>query len=172
MAVNAGGHLNNLAACLDWTVPMPEPGDVVRSGYEEAAARYGARRDQFQSERYLRRFTELLPPPAHVLDVGCGSGEPVDRYLIDHGYTVIGIDFSHSQIDLARHRVPEARYEMKDMLELHAGEYRVDGVVSFYAIFHTPRDRHAELLETVASFLRPGGVMLITMGGREWEGTA
>src|SRR5438445_11485729 len=104
MAVNAGGHLNNLAACLDWTVPMPEPGDIVRSGYEEAAARYGARRDQFQSERSLRRFTEPLPPPAHVLDVRCRSGERGARYLIDYGYTVIGIAFAHSQTDLASHR--------------------------------------------------------------------
>jgi hypothetical protein len=57
------------------------------------------------------------------------------------------------------------------MLDLTEGEYRVDGIVSFYAIFHTPRDRHAGLLKTLATFLPPGGPLLITMGASAWEGT-
>jgi hypothetical protein len=67
--------------------------------------------------------------------------------------------------------VPEARFEVMNMLDLHAGQFSVDGIVSFYAIFHTPRDQHARLLQTLGSFLRPGGVLLITMGPDEWEGT-
>jgi hypothetical protein len=38
---------------------------------------------------------------------------------------------------------------------LKSGEYKVDGIVSFYAIFHTPRDRHANLLKVFASFSVP-----------------
>ncbi len=48
------------------------------------------------------------------------------------------------------------------MLDLARGQYRVDGVVSLYAIFHTPRARHAELLATLRSFLPVSGSMLIT----------
>ncbi|MGH9204110.1 MAG: hypothetical protein ACRD2A_23020, partial [Vicinamibacterales bacterium] len=42
--------------------------------------------------------------------------------------------------------------------------------VSFYAIFHTPRRKHAALLSTFATFLKPGGRLLITMGAKKWEG--
>jgi cyclopropane fatty-acyl-phospholipid synthase-like methyltransferase len=106
-----------------------------------------------------------------VLDVGCGAGIPVDRYLVQHGHAVTGIDISRRQIELARRNVPQAQFEVMNMLDLQVGQFRVDGVVSFYAIFHTPRNRHRRLLETFRSFLRRGGVLLITMGAEPWEGT-
>lgn len=145
--------------------------DIVRSGYDRAAERYAASRDQFQNVADLERFIELLPSPATVLDVGCGSGVPVARYLVERGYDVIGIDVAPKQVDLAKELVPGGSFEVRNMLELKAGEYRVDGLVSFYAVFHTPRDRHAELLRRFASFVHPGGALLITMGAQEWEGT-
>jgi trans-aconitate methyltransferase len=77
---------------------------------------------------------------------------------------------SPRQIEIARARVPEARFEIADILDLEPGEHCVDGVVSFYAIFHVPRDGHAELLQTLASYLNPGGAMLLTMGASEHEG--
>lgn len=145
--------------------------EVVRSGYEQAADSYAAARDLFENAPHLERFTELLPTPARVLDVGCGSGVPVARYLVDHGYDVIGIDIAARQIELARSQMPQARLEVRNMLELKPGEFSVDGLVSFYAVFHTPRDGHSELLRRFASFVRPHGALLITMGVQRWEGT-
>ncbi len=74
-------------------------------------------------------------------------------------------------IELARGNVPQATYEVRDMLDLKPGEYEVDGIVSFYAIFHTPREQHPVLLSRFASFMPKGGAILITMGAEEWEGT-
>jgi SAM-dependent methyltransferase len=144
---------------------------VVRRGYDAAAEAYGASRDLLENERHLDLFMKRLPPPASVLDIGCGSGVPIDRDLIEHGYDVVGIDVSPKQIELARERVPGGRFEVRDMVDLTPGDYEVDGIVSFYAIFHTPRERHGDVLRTLASFLRPEGVMLMTMGASEWEGT-
>jgi cyclopropane fatty-acyl-phospholipid synthase-like methyltransferase len=145
--------------------------ELVRTGYDKAADSYAAERDKFKNNEYLKRFTKLLQLPATVLDIGCGSGEPIDSFLVVHDIDVIGIDSSTKQIELANRLVPKARYEVRDMLDLKPGEYEVDGIVSFYAIFHTSRHRHADLLKTLASFLRPGGVMLITMGAADYEGT-
>ncbi len=155
---------------LRTSVPPTDPVGAVHRGYDAAAASYAAARDPFQNTEHLEWFRDLLPPPANVLDVGCGSGVPIDRYLVDHGYDVTGIDLSAKQIELARASVPEAQFEVVNVLELKPREYRVGGIVSFYAIFHTPRGRHAEVLKTLATFLRPGGVMLITMGASEYEG--
>ena len=71
-----------------------------------------------------------------MLDIGCGPGIPVDRYLIDNGDKVIGLDISESQIELAKKNVPEATYEVKDISTLTMREYSVDAVVSFYVVFH------------------------------------
>lgn len=56
------------------------------------------------------------------------------------------------------------------MSELKANEYQVQAVVSFYAIFHTPRENHEQLLKIFRSFLTSDGYLLITMGANDWEG--
>jgi cyclopropane fatty-acyl-phospholipid synthase-like methyltransferase len=144
--------------------------DSVKAGYNQIADMYDAQRDLFQSIPWLERFVGLLPKSGAVLDVGCGAGRPVDEYLVAHGCTVHGLDLSERMIELARRQVPQATFEVRDMLDLAAGEFSVDGIVAFYSIFHTPRDQHQRLLDTLASFLSPGGVMLITMEAGEWEG--
>jgi cyclopropane fatty-acyl-phospholipid synthase-like methyltransferase len=145
--------------------------DLVRRGYNVAAETYTRQRDQFESLMYLDRLASRLRPGATVLDIGCGAGVPIDRYLVDKGFSVTGIDLSERQIALARANVPEATYAVRDMMVLQPNDYAVDAIVSFYAIFHTPRAGHAALLRTFAGLLRPGGLLLVTMGAREWEGT-
>jgi SAM-dependent methyltransferase len=87
---------------------MTSPEEIVRRGYDAAARRYAAGRGQLENERHLRLFTQPLPPPAAVLDIGCGSGRPVAAYLVERGYAVTGIDIWPTQIELARRRVPDA----------------------------------------------------------------
>lgn len=143
----------------------------VKAGYNVAAKNYASEfRDQFKNEKHLAKLVEVLKPNSNILDVGCGSGKPIDSYLISKGMKVTGIDISEAQIELAKSYVPGARYEVRDMSELKDGEYQVDAVVSFFAIFHTPRANHADLLKKFKSFLKPDGYLLITMGASDWEG--
>lgn len=145
--------------------------DLVKKGYDKAAKNYSKSRDTFQSAKYLDTFSKLVKKGRTILDVGCGAGRPIDDYLIQQGFVVNGIDISEKQIELAKKNVPEAFYEVKDMSELKKSEYCVDGIVSFYAIFHTPREKHQEIFQNFASFLPSGGIILVTMGASEWEGT-
>ena len=143
----------------------------VKAGYNKAAKNYSTEfRDQFKSEKHLARLVEVLKPQSQILDVGCGAGKPIDSYLVEKGMNVMGIDISEAQIELAKSYVPKASYEVRDMSELTNGEYQVDAVVSFYAIFHTPKENHSELLKRFKSFLKSGGYLLITMGANDWEG--
>lgn len=143
----------------------------VKAGYNVAAHNYSSDfRDQFKNEKRLASLIQALKPNSAILDVGCGAGKPVDDYLVSKGMKVVGIDISEAQIELARSSVPEATYEVKDMSELQENEYQVDSVISFYATFHTPREKHIDLLKKFRSFLNLGGHLLITMGATEWEG--
>lgn len=145
--------------------------DLVKQGYNKAAENYSSKRDQFENNKYLEQLVKLLKPNAAVLDIGCGSGVPIDKYLVDKGLKVIGLDISEKQIELAKQNVTRATFEVKDMSELKEGEYKVDAIVSFYAIFHTPREQHQGLFKKINSFLPQGGYILVTMGAGEWEGT-
>jgi cyclopropane fatty-acyl-phospholipid synthase-like methyltransferase len=145
--------------------------NFVKKGYDKAADNYAKSRNQFESLKYLKIFAEFVEKGKTILDVGCGAGKPVDKFLVKQGYAVNGIDISEKMISLAKKNVPQAFYEVKDMSLLKEGEYCVNGIVSFYAIFHTPREKHQDLLKTFASFIPNGGALLITMGANEWEGT-
>lgn len=143
----------------------------VKEGYNKVALNYSTKfRDQFGNEKHLAKLIEVLKPNSSILDIGCGAGRPIDSYLVSNGMKVTGIDISEAQIELAKSNVPEASYKVRDMLELANGEYKVDALVSFYAIFHTLREKHFELLKKFKSFLKPKGYMLITMGASDWEG--
>lgn len=145
--------------------------DLVKEGYNRAAENYSAEGDVFENQKYLARLAELLQPGSTVLDVGCGAGIPVDKYLEEHGFKVIGLDISEKQIELAKKNLPNQSFQVKDMSELVEGEFQVNAAVSFYAIFHTPRERHPEIFRKINSFLPEGGIILVTMGSGEWEGT-
>lgn len=144
--------------------------DFVKTQYNKLAENYLAGRDQFKNDIYLEKLNEVLSPKSHILDVGCGAGVPIDQYFIQKGHQVTGIDISEKQIELAKNNVPQAEYKVEDMSDLTFGEYTVDAVVSFYAIFHTKRESHQEILKKIASFLKKDGYLLITMGASEWEG--
>ncbi|HET9161228.1 MAG TPA: class I SAM-dependent methyltransferase, partial [Caulobacteraceae bacterium] len=58
-------------------------------------------RDLFEKP-WLDRFLALVPAGETVVDLGCGMGEPIGRYLIDQGRRVTGVDSSLGAIDLAR----------------------------------------------------------------------
>ncbi len=58
-----------------------------------------------------------------------------------------------------------------DMSTIDFPRESFDAVVSFYAIFHIPREEHADLLRRIQGLLRGGGYLLATMGSGEWEGT-
>ena len=145
--------------------------ELVKHGYDEIGGRYASDRDRWHSKRYLGRFSRKLPRGANVLDLGCGTGVPIDRYLIGKGHKIVGLDISGNQVALARRNNPAAKYEAKDIQELQDSEYSVDGVVSIYAIFHTPRETHQGLFQKLRSFLPKGGVILVSMGASEWEGS-
>ncbi len=143
---------------------------IVRDTYNKVAKKYFDSRGAFHNEEQLEKFIELAIPGGTVLDLGCGSGVPVDRFLVDKGFKVTGLDISEEQIKLAKKYVPEAVYVVKNMSDLTEGEYSVDAVVSFYAIFHVPRVTQQDLFKKIYSYLKVGGPLLVTMATTDWEG--
>lgn len=142
----------------------------MRDGYDKIADVYLANRDRLKSGRYVQQLLKYLPKNSTILDLGCGAGVPVDDILLKAGHEVRGIDISSEQIKLARKKCPRGQYSVGDIQDLESGQYQAQAVVSFYTIFHIPRAKQGNLLKVMASFLPKGGMLLITMGDREFEG--
>jgi cyclopropane fatty-acyl-phospholipid synthase-like methyltransferase len=146
---------------------MRDRRDVVRRGYEEIAERYAAARTWGGDVALLAELVTRLRPGDTVLDAGCGAGVPVMRELTDAGMTVVGVDLSGTQIELARSRVPEADVAQADLVTLPFSDRSFDGLVSFYAVIHVPRAYHSAVFTEFRRVLRPGGVALLCLGARD-----
>jgi len=118
----------------------------------------------------LEDLAVLLPREAAVLDLGCGAGVPVTRWLADRGFAVTGVDVSARQLDLARTYVPEATFIKADMTEVSFAPGSLDAVVAFHSIIHVPRTEHPALLGRIHRWLKPEGTFLATMTLTDYEG--
>lgn len=137
---------------------------TVKEGYNAIADRYltEGTRDS-EDVRLLDEFIERLPENAKVLDAGCGAGVPISQMLSER-FDVTGVDFSEAQIKLAEKNVPKAKFLCRDMTSLDFREDTFDGICSYYAIIHIPREEHEPLLEYFYRILRPGGFALLCLG--------
>jgi len=117
---------------------------------------------------YLERATSLVPPPGTVLDVGCGSGEPIARYFIERGYGVTGVDVVEEMLEMCRRRFPHMRWLQSDMRRIDVGA-RFDIVIAWDSFFHLPTHDQRCMLRTFGKHTAPGGVLMFTSGLTEGE---
>ena len=138
--------------------------NTVREGYNTIADEYLASRTKKSSDvALLDEFAKYLGPNTKVLDAGCGAGIPVAKILSEQ-FEVTGVDFSERQVQLAKENVPNATFICQDMTNLGFPDASFDGICSFYAIIHIPREEHRGLLENFHRILKPGGIALLCLG--------
>lgn len=140
-----------------------------RAVYEADAAAFDAARSRSLFERgWLERFAEAVTPGASVLDLGCGTGEPIAAWLMQRGHPVTGLDVSPAMLAVARGRWPEGDWREGDMRALGLPE-RFGGIVAWNSFFHLTRDEQRATLPRVTAHLSPGGAFLTTVGPRDGE---
>ena len=110
---------------------------------------------------WLDRLILPLPRGATILDLGCGGGEPIDRYLIDHGFHVAGVDSSATSIELARTRFPRERWLIGDMRTIALDE-TFAGVVAWASLHQLPPSDQNLMAERIMAWLKPGGRLLFS----------
>ncbi|MCP4140965.1 MAG: methyltransferase domain-containing protein [Chloroflexi bacterium] len=142
------------------------PKEIVENGYDHIAEEHEKWTNTVRVEeraKYTAVLFESLLKDAKVLELGCGSGIPTTKKLAEK-FSVTGVDISSQQIALAEKRISKAKFIHADMTELEFPENSFDAITAFYSIIHVPREEQAELLCKIASWLRPGGLLVISMG--------
>ncbi|MFC3613115.1 class I SAM-dependent methyltransferase [Lutimaribacter marinistellae] len=148
---------------------MGRGAEEIISLYRRHAQAWAARRGTAQPERiWLDRFLDILPETPGVLDLGCGSGVPIARYLCGRGCAVTGIDSSPELIGMARRSVPEASFVVADMRELQLGD-RFDGILAWDSFFHLTREDQRRMFATFARHAGPGAALMFTSGPENGE---
>lgn len=137
--------------------------------YDRHAAAWDRLRGKDLGERvWLDRFCAALPVGARILDLGCGSGEPIARHLSERGFRVTGVDSSPAMIALCRNRMPTHAWIVADMRSLALAE-SFDGILAWDSFFHLPRTDQRAMFGIFAAHAAPGATLMFTSGPGDGE---
>lgn len=107
-------------------------------------------------------WSKSLPDGAAVLDLGCGTGVPITKTLIDRGFDVYGIDASPSIIAAFRARFPTIPVECAAVEDSDFFGRAFEGVVAWGLFFLLDADAQRRLIAKIAAVLPRGGRLLFT----------
>ena len=150
---------------------------AVQAYWDAAAPGFDAEPDHGLRDSELRQaWAELLrtylpPPPATVLDLGCGTGS-VSLLLAELGHAVTGVDFSGAMIALAKtksaavlptgagQRRPE--FHFMDATDPTFASESFDVLLCRHLLWALPAP--AQVLRRWAALIKPGGRLLLIEG--------
>jgi SAM-dependent methyltransferase len=142
--------------------------DDIIELYDRHAAEFDQDRSRSLQEKvWLDRFLAYVRDSGIVLDIGCGMGEPIARYIIESGRDVTGVDSSPSMIDIARSRFP-GQWIVADMRELDLRR-RFDGILAWDSFFHLPPNHQRGMIRRFADHASLGAPLLFTSGTSSGE---
>jgi SAM-dependent methyltransferase len=117
---------------------------------------------------WLDRFRALVPVGGAVLDLGCGTGEPLARYLIEHKCQVTGVDAVPEMIAMARNHFPEQKWCVADMRTLSLRR-RFDGILAWDSFFHLRQDDQRRMFPIFQQHAGSRAALMFTSGPSHGE---
>jgi SAM-dependent methyltransferase len=159
-----------MATAVVWYTRRMDPSAArIIDLYERHARAWDGDRGRSLSERgWLDRFRAVAGDGAPILDLGCGGGEPIARYLIECGHAITGVDSSPSLIETGAARFPAHRWIVGDMRRLTLGA-RFGGILAWDSFFHLAPDDQRAMFPIFRAHAASGAALMFTGGPREGE---
>lgn len=140
------------------------------NGYEGVATEFLAHRGRAPSTAIgtgrVRDWALTLRRGAAVLDLGCGTGLPITKVLVDEGLDVFAIDAAPSLVAAFRSNLPQVPVACESVLESRFFERTFDAVISWGLMFLLQPDEQRALIARIGDALPPGGRLLFTAEAR------
>jgi SAM-dependent methyltransferase len=141
--------------------------ESLANGYERVAAAFLARRGKAGSSggvgtAHVRAWANTLSSGAEVLDLGCGSGWPITKVLIDAGLRVSALDASPALVAAFRRNFPSVPVACEPVEASTFFGRTFDATLAWGLWFLLPVTVQRELPRRLAAILRPGGRLLMT----------
>ncbi|MEO8402022.1 MAG: class I SAM-dependent methyltransferase [Gammaproteobacteria bacterium] len=87
-----------------------------------------------------------------ILDLGCGTGEPIAQFFIEKGFKVTGVDGSHKMIELCKKRFPNERWIVSDMREINLKE-QFDVILAWHSFFYLDQNSQRKMFKIFESHM-------------------
>jgi len=138
----------------------------IQKHYDEVADKYDHHYDHSRGRCYHTHLSlhlmEALQERGHLLDIGCGTGLFVEKYITETR-TAIGLDISQGMISQARRRCMDSEFVVGTGETIPFRDASFDAVTSLLAFSYIREPQ--EMLNEAYRVLKPGGtIALCTLG--------
>lgn len=141
----------------------------VFKDYDIIADWFDQNRSQELFEKaYLDKVITYLPVGATILDLGCGTGQPIAQYCIERGFAIVGIDGSVQLINRAQKYFPLQTWIVGDMRQIDLRQ-QFGAIIAWHSLFHLPVQDQRNMFAIFAKHVTSGGILLFTSGPQAGE---
>ncbi|MBQ9791808.1 MAG: class I SAM-dependent methyltransferase [Clostridia bacterium] len=142
--------------------------NLVKDDYNAIASIYDKNYGAIDNYKpYADVFLDLLDG-YRVVELGCGSGAMAD-YLTKSGCSVVGVDFSHALLNIARKRYPYIDFIEADICD-YIPPVKYDGLFTKDVLFHLPPKDLERVVRNFKNILKEKGRFCIVMDLPNEEG--
>jgi len=135
--------------------------DLNKKAWDNLAENYDERKIHPISDT-LKKFIGHIPVKGHILDLGCGTGLPYTKYLVEKGFRVTGIDLSGEMVKLASRNIPEASFLQRSMTDM-VFKAEFDGVVSSFSMLLLSPDMFEDVAKRIHMALKNMGLLYLSL---------
>jgi SAM-dependent methyltransferase len=109
-----------------------------------------------------RTWAQTFPPGSVVLDLGCGTGIPVTKILLDSGLIPYAVDASPKMIAAFQQNFPDVPVACEPVERSSFFDRSFDGIICVGLMFLLAEESQRALIPKMAAALNPGGKLLFT----------
>ncbi|WP_165482661.1 class I SAM-dependent methyltransferase [Legionella gresilensis] len=142
--------------------------EKIKRGYDKIANIWYEKRDWYIEKKAITDIIAMLKRGVKILDVGCGSGKPIAKYLKDKGFDVYGIDISPKQLEYAKQIIAKDKLFNTDILNFSTS-IKFEAIICWFTLFHIHISLHEEVLRKLHRLLKPQGLLLITFADTSFQ---
>ncbi|MEJ6401644.1 class I SAM-dependent DNA methyltransferase [Yoonia sp. 2307UL14-13] len=140
--------------------------DVIPT-YEKHAHEWAKTRSRSLMEKaWLDRMLTAAPRatgPVRILDLGCGTGQPIGAYLSDRGARMTGVDAAGPMVAAYARNIPHAKVIEADMRALKLGQ-TFDAIIAWDSFFHLSVEDQRAMFAVFAAHAAPRATLMFTSG--------
>jgi SAM-dependent methyltransferase len=109
-----------------------------------------------------RAWARTFNKSSIILDLGCGTGIPVTKILLEEGLNVYGVDASLKMVEGFRQNFPDVPVACEPVERSSFFNLSFDGIIAVGLMFLLTEETQRVLIPKMASALNPGGKLLFT----------
>lgn len=119
----------------------------------------------------VQNWIKSFPEKAKILDLGCGTGIPITKVILDEGMKVFAIDSSVTLIKVFQKNFPNTPVKCEAAENSQFFNQKFDGIIAWGLIFLLSKETQIKILQKASDSLNFGGKLLFTAPKQktEWE---